>query len=84
MKSGMTVVARRDDIVFGIPARVTAEFLMMNLKVRHRATALTPPAISLEDSVLECFVLGFIQPDRQLLLQRVVHRVVSAKRLKRR
>ena len=80
MKAGMTVVAQSDEIVFGILARVTAEFLMMNLKVRHRATALTLPAIPLQDSVLECFVLGFGQPDRQLLLQRVAHRVASATR----
>ena len=35
MKSGMTVVAESDQIIFRIPARVTAELLVVDFKVRH-------------------------------------------------
>jgi hypothetical protein len=45
MKSAMTVVAQCNQIVLCILARVTAEFLMMDLKVCHRAAALTTPSV---------------------------------------
>ncbi len=38
-----------DEVYLGILSRVTAEFLMVDLDVGHRAARLTPPAVTTEN-----------------------------------
>jgi hypothetical protein len=43
-------IAQSDQVVFRVAARMTAELLVMDLKLLHGSTALTPPTISFEHS----------------------------------
>jgi hypothetical protein len=46
MDAGMTVRAKRDQILFGIVAGVAAKLVVMDFEVRHGAAVLTAPAIA--------------------------------------
>jgi hypothetical protein len=46
VSAGVTLGTERDEIQLGIFARMAAQFLMVNLQVRHRAAGLTPPAVA--------------------------------------
>ena len=61
MHSGMACDAKSNQVVLGIITRLTAEFLVVNLKVRHRAAELAPPAIAAKHQVAELFVQIRIQ-----------------------
>jgi hypothetical protein len=41
--------AQCNQILFRIDARMAAEFFVMNLQIRHRATRLTPPAVATQN-----------------------------------
>ncbi len=41
---------------------MTAEFPVVHLKIRHRATRLTPPAVATQDLLAQTFVRQGIQP----------------------
>ncbi len=45
MSAGVTLGTERDEIQFGIFARMAAKLLMVNLQVRHLAARLTPPPV---------------------------------------
>jgi hypothetical protein len=45
MSGSMALVTQRDQILFGILARVTAELLVVDFKVGHRTAGLTTPTI---------------------------------------
>ncbi|HLM79652.1 MAG TPA: hypothetical protein VK302_03375 [Terriglobales bacterium] len=41
---------------------MTAEFLVVHLEIRHRATELTPPTIATRDLLAQIFVRRGVQP----------------------
>jgi hypothetical protein len=43
-------------VLFGVGTRMTTEFLVVHLKIRHRATGLTPPAVPMQDLLAQNFV----------------------------
>jgi hypothetical protein len=47
MQAGMADNTEGDQVLFGIIAGLTAEFLVVNLKIRHGAAGLASPAIAL-------------------------------------
>src|ERR1017187_8752784 len=48
------MIAKSDQIFFPVIARVTAEFLVVDLKVVHCSTALAPPTIPPRNSRARC------------------------------
>ena len=46
MPSGVACGAKRDQVLFRIIAGLAAEFLVVNLKIRHRAAVLASPSVS--------------------------------------
>jgi hypothetical protein len=52
----VTTIAKSDQIFFRVIARVTAEFLVVDLKVVHCSTALAPPTIPLENLAAQLLV----------------------------
>ena len=52
----MTGGTQRDQVFLGILTQLTAEFLVMNLKIAQSAAGLTSPAISLQDLTTELLV----------------------------
>jgi len=51
MRLTVTSHAEGDQIQIRVIPGVTAKFLVMNFKVRHRTTGLTSPAIASQDSL---------------------------------
>ncbi len=49
MLFGVARCAQRDQVIFRIVAGVAAELSVVHLKVSHRATRLTPPAVATQD-----------------------------------
>jgi hypothetical protein len=45
-----------DQVALGVVAQLTAEFLVMNLKIAQTAAGLTSPAIPLQDFATELLV----------------------------
>ncbi len=43
MHSGVACRAQRDQVFLGVASRMAAELPVVHLKIRHRATGLTPP-----------------------------------------
>lgn len=62
MKIGMARSTKGDQVFFGIVAEMAAELFMVNLKVRHRAAALTMPAITSEHFSAEFLIRLGIKP----------------------
>ena len=58
MYVAVTGRTQRDQVVLGILAQLTAEFLVMNLKIAQTAARLTSPTIPLQDFSTELLV-GF-------------------------
>ena len=56
MNSGVTLRAQRNQVLLGVGPRVAAEFPMVHLEVRHRATGLTPPAVAAQYLLAQTFV----------------------------
>jgi hypothetical protein len=62
MHSGVTCSAQRDQVLFRVASRMAAEFRVVHLKIRHRATGLTPPAVATQDLQAQAFVRQEVQP----------------------
>jgi hypothetical protein len=56
MRSGVAGRAQRDQVLLGVFPRMTAEFPVVHLKIRHRATGLTPPVVATQDLLAQTFV----------------------------
>ena len=52
----VALLAERDKVQFRVLSRMAADFLVVNLQVRHRAARLTPPAIATQDLLPEPFI----------------------------
>ena len=50
MHSGVPCRAKRNQVLLGVFPRMAAEFPVVHLKIRHRATGLTPPAVATQES----------------------------------
>jgi hypothetical protein len=46
MQAGMTNSTKDDQVFLGIIARMTAELLVVDFKVRHGAAGLAPPTVT--------------------------------------
>jgi len=73
----VAICAEGNQIVFGIFPRVTAKLLVMEFQVRHGTAELASPAVALKNALAEFFVVVSSQPDRHLLLQKLIHCVLS-------
>jgi hypothetical protein len=62
MDAGMAVRAERDQVLFGVVAGMAAKLFVVNFKVGHRATRLTPPAIATQHLLSQTLVRNRIQP----------------------
>ena len=62
MHSGVACCAQRDQILLCIGSRMAAELPVVHLKIRHRATGLTPPAVATQDLLAQTFVRQGVQP----------------------
>ena len=51
MYSTVASGAQRNQILLGVFPRMAPEFPVAHFKIRHRATQLTPPAVSPENSL---------------------------------
>ena len=52
----MTPRTERDQVLFGVGSGMAAELSVVQLKIRHRATRLTPPAVATQDLLAQIFV----------------------------
>ena len=62
MYSGVACRAQRNQVFFCVFARMAAEFLVVHLQIRHRATGLTPPAVPTQDLLTQTSVRQGVQP----------------------
>src|ERR1019366_7137510 len=62
MPSGVACGAERDQVLIRVGSRMAAELPVVHLKIRHRATGLTPPAITTQDLLPQTFVRQGVQP----------------------
>jgi hypothetical protein len=58
----MTCGAQRDQVLFGITAALTTEFLVMNLQIQPCAATLASPAITPEHPLSKLFIQLRIKP----------------------
>jgi hypothetical protein len=58
----MAPCAQRDQVFLGVGSRMAAELPVVHVKIRHRATGLTPPSIATQDLLAQTFVRQGIQP----------------------
>ena len=56
MDSFVTTIAKRNEVLFRVVTRVTAELLVVNLKLLHRSAGLAPPPIPLKDLVAQLLI----------------------------
>jgi hypothetical protein len=49
MDAGMAPCTERNQVLFGVVARVAAKLFVVDFQVRHCAARLTPPAIATQD-----------------------------------
>jgi hypothetical protein len=56
MQGGVACSAKRDQIPLRVITRVAAKFLVMNLKIGHRAAALASPTVPPKHLAAEAFV----------------------------
>ncbi len=52
VEASMTIGAQHDEVVCGIASTVSAEQLMVDLKVGHRPTVLAAPSVTLEHGAI--------------------------------
>jgi hypothetical protein len=57
MHSGVAYGTKRDQVLLRIIARVTAKFLVVNLKIGHCATRLASPAVAMQHLLAQTVVL---------------------------
>ena len=62
MHSGVACRAQRDQVFIRVGSRMAAELPVVHLKIRHRATGLTPPAVATHDLLVQAFIRQRIQP----------------------
>ncbi len=62
MNSGVACRAQRDQVFLCVVPRMAAEFPVVRLKIRHRASGLTPPAVPMQNLLAQTFVRQGIQP----------------------
>ncbi len=62
VNAGMARGAECDKVFLGVLAGVTAKVLVMDLKIRHCAARLTPPAITTQHALPQPLILHYIQP----------------------
>jgi hypothetical protein len=62
MLSGVACRAQRNQVFVSVFPRMAAEFRVMHLKIRHRATGLTPPAVPTQYLLAQTFVQRGGQP----------------------
>src|SRR5947199_67109 len=58
--------AKSNKVPLAIIAAATAELLMMNFQIRHRAAALAAPAISPQHLLTQLLVFARVKPDARL------------------
>jgi hypothetical protein len=63
MYSGVACCTERDQVFLGIRSRMTAEFVVVHLEIRHRATELTPKAVTTQNLLAQTFVRRRIKPE---------------------
>src|ERR1019366_5767153 len=61
MRSGVACRAERDQVFLGVGSRMAAELPVVYLKLRHRATGLTPPSVATQDMLAQTFVRQGLQ-----------------------
>src|SRR5260370_30111978 len=61
MHSDVACRAQRDQVGLGVGSRMAAELPMVHLKIRHRATGLTPPAVATQNLLAQLFVRQRVQ-----------------------
>ena len=62
MQPGVACRAQRDQVLLRVGPRMAAELPVVYLKIRHRATGLTPPAVATQDLLAQVVVRQGIQP----------------------
>ena len=62
MHSGVACRAQRDQVFIRVGSRMAAELPVVHLKIRHRATGLTPPAVATQGLLAQIFVRQGVQP----------------------
>src|ERR1700719_4049977 len=62
MRYGVASRAQRDQVLLRIASRMAAEFPVVHLKIRHRATELTPLAVATQDLLVQSFIRQEVQP----------------------
>ena len=75
--SGMASCAKGDQILLRVVPGLAAEFLVMHLKIRHRAATLASPAVSLHDLLTELFVQVGSESQPRVLWSNLVHDAFS-------
>src|SRR5260370_10950083 len=61
MRCSVACSAQRDQVGLGVGSRMAAEFSMTHLKIRHRATGLTPPAVATQNLLAQLFLRPRVQ-----------------------
>ena len=69
----MAIHTERNEVVFTIVARMATKLLMVYFKVGPGSAELAAPPVALKNALAEFFVVVSSQPDRHLLLQKLVH-----------
>src|ERR1017187_8356122 len=69
--------AERDEVFFGIVARLATKLFVMDFQVRHRAARLTSPAIATEHLLPQTLVRHRIQPQAYGLRANRTHEAFS-------
>ena len=62
MHSGVACRAQRDQVFLCVSSRMAAELSVVHLKIRHRATRLTPPTVAAQDLLAQAFVRQWVPP----------------------
>ena len=76
-KGCMAERAECDQVLFGVRARVTAKFFVVDFQVRHLAARLTTPAVTAQYLLPQTLVLYRIQPETNGLRANRVHEAFS-------
>src|SRR5271169_9601 len=79
MNPSMACGAKRNQVLLGIVAGLAAKFLVVDLEVRHRATQLALPPVTMEHLSAELFVQSGVKPQTRPLRSDTIHDALSAK-----
>ena len=74
----VAVIAQYNQIILIVAARMTTELLVVNLKIRHRATTLTTPTVSAEYLLAHVFVQLGREQNARILWANPVHDAFSS------